>query len=495
MADEQKILLRQINEFLAARDTERLGDLLRQQRTSDIAEIVEVFDLEECRLIFDALGKHDAAEVLEKVDEATRAELFDLFEDDELVDLISELDPDDAADVLAELDQEESQEVLESLDSEDAEQIKELMVYSEDSAGGIMDPTVLSVDENASVSEVIQRIRAAEVDEDFYSVFVVDKNGIFLGDVRIRLLITCPAGTRICTLIDTDALYVNVEADQEEVRNLFKKNDLIVSPVLDAQRRLVGRITADRVIEVAEEEAAEDMLAMAGTDAAELETFSVFNAARVRMTWLLPCLAGTAITALVGFFFRGLFFSEGQLHVFFVAVLFSPMIAAISGNAGLQTSAIVVCGLATGDLAALKMSQVFMREIRIALLIALCCGVVGGSICSFLPSFFANHSSRVDTTDLSSVAPDSPLPVLSDSSALLSAPGEQLEPKEQFRLAIAFGIAMFSAIMISTSLGLSLPFLFRQIGLDPAISSGPLVTTANDSISVAIYLMLTLLMT
>ena len=203
MADEQKILLRQINEFLAARDAERLGDLLRQQRTSDIAEIVEVFDLEECRLIFDILGKHDAAEVLEKVDEATRAELFDLFEDDELVDLISELDPDDAADVLAELDQEESQEVLESLDSEDAEQIKELMVYSEDSAGGIMDPTVLSVDENASVSEVIQRIRAAEVDEDFYSVFVVDKNGIFLGDVRIRLLITCPAGTRICTLIDS----------------------------------------------------------------------------------------------------------------------------------------------------------------------------------------------------------------------------------------------------------------------------------------------------
>ena len=130
MADEQKILLRQIKEFLAAKDTERLGDLLRQQRTSDIAEIVEVFDLEECRLIFDTLGKHDAAEVLEKVDEATRAELFDLFEDDELVDLISELDPDDAADVLAELDQEESQEVLESLDSEDAEQIHWLHGYS-----------------------------------------------------------------------------------------------------------------------------------------------------------------------------------------------------------------------------------------------------------------------------------------------------------------------------------------------------------------------------
>ena len=495
MVDEQKILLKEIEQFLAAKDTERLGELLRQQRTSDIAEIVELFSPEDCRLIFNSLGKPEAAEVFEKVDEATRAELFDLFDDDELVDLISELDPDDAADVLAELDQKESLEVLESLDSDDAEQIKELMVYSEDSAGGIMDPTVLSVDENASVSEVIQRIRAAEVDEDFYSVFVVDKNERFLGDVRIRLLITCPAETHISTLIDTDALFVNVDADQEEVRNIFKKNDLMVAPVLDSQQKLIGRITADRVIEVAEEEAAEDMLAMAGTDAAELETFSVFNAARVRMTWLLPCLAGTAVTALVGFFFRGLFFSEGQLHVFFVAVLFSPMIAAISGNAGLQTSAIVVCGLATGDLAALRMSQVFMREVRIALLIALCCGVIGGSICSFLPSFFANHSSGADAVDASSTESESLSPVSSTKSGILSATENRLEPKEQFRLAIAFGIAMFCAIMISTSLGLSLPFLFRQIGLDPAISSGPLVTTANDSISVAIYLLLTLLMT
>jgi magnesium transporter len=485
VGDNQKIVLKQIEQFLAAKDTAALRELLSHQRSSDIAEIVELFDPEEYRLIFDSLSKHDAAEVLEKVDEATRAALFDLFADDELVDLISELDPDDAADVLAELDQEESQEVLENLDADDAEQIKELMVYSEDSAGGIMDPTVLSVNENASVNEVIQRIRAAEVDEDFYSVFVVNNHEQFLGDVRIRLLITCPADTRISTLIDTDALFVNVDADQEEVRNLFKKNDLMVAPVVDNQHKLVGRITADRVIEVAEEEAAEDMLAMAGTDAAELETFSVFNAARVRMTWLLPCLAGTAITALVGFLFKNWFISEGQLSVFLVAVLFSPMIAAISGNAGLQTSAIVVCGLATGDLAALRMGQVFMREVRIALLVALCCGVIGGGICSLLPSFFANHQADISpNATVDSLA----LEQQARSETLLSS-------KEQMKLALAFGIAMFSAIMISTTLGLSLPFLFRHIGLDPAISSGPLVTTANDSISVAIYLLLTVVMT
>jgi len=447
---------------------------------------VELFSPEECRPIFDAMEKPEAAEVFEKVDEATRSELFELFEDDELVDLISELDPDDAADVLAELDKAESEEVLEGMDAEDAEQIKELMVYSEDSAGGIMDPTVLSVNENASMNEVIQRIREAEVDEDFYSVFVVDKNGQFLGDVRIRLLITCPANTRIRDLVDTDALFVNVSDDQEEVRNLFKKNDLIVVPVLDNKQRLVGRITADRIIEVAEEEAAEDMYAMAGTDAAELETVSVFNAARIRMTWLLPCLAGTAITALVGFLFKNWFISENHLHVFLVAVLFSPMIAAISGNAGLQTSAIVVCGLATGDLAALRMSQVFMREVRIAVLVAICCGIIGGGICSLLPSFFANHQVNI--------TPDTPEnTLLTDQKTGPTA--TLLTSREQLQLAVAFGIAMFSAIMISTSLGLSLPFVFRHIGLDPAISSGPLVTTANDSISVAIYLLLTMLMT
>jgi magnesium transporter len=464
VGDDQKIVLKQIEQFLAAKDTAALRELLSHQRSSEISEIVELFDPEECRLIFDSLSKHDAAEVLEKVDEATRAALFDLFADDELVDLISELDPDDAADVLAELDQEESQEVLENLDADDAEQIKELI---------------------ASVNEVIQRIRAAEVDEDFYSVFVVNNHEQFLGDVRIRLLITCPADTRISTLIDTDALFVNVDADQEEVRNLFKKNDLMVAPVVDNQHKLVGRITADRVIEVAEEEAAEDMLAMAGTDAAELETFSVFNAARVRMTWLLPCLAGTAITALVGFLFKNWFISEGQLSVFLVAVLFSPMIAAISGNAGLQTSAIVVCGLATGDLAALRMGQVFMREVRIALLVALCCGVIGGGICSLLPSFFANHQADISPN---ATVDSWALEQQARSETLLSS-------KEQMKLALAFGIAMFSAIMISTTLGLSLPFLFRHIGLDPAISSGPLVTTANDSISVAIYLLLTVVMT
>jgi magnesium transporter len=271
-----------------------------------------------------------------------------------------------------------------------------------------------------------------------------------MGDVRLRLLLTRPEVTRIGDLIDPDTVYTRADMDQEEVRNIFSKNDLIVAPVLDEHHKLVGRITADRVIEVAEEEAAEDLYTMAGTDPDELESFSAIHAARIRMTWLLPCLIGTAVTALVL-----TFFDTYNHTVYVAAVAFVPMIAAISGNAGLQTSAIVVSGLATGHLAALELSTVFSREVRIALVVALCCGLLGAIACTVL----------IHT----------------------KVPQVAVEP---MRLVFAFGTAMFSAIMVATTLGLILPFLFRKIGIDPAISSGPLVTTANDSISVAIYMAL-----
>jgi magnesium transporter len=454
MVDEQKELLQQIEQLLESGDLSGLYKLLSDQRSSDIAEIVELVDNEQKRTIFEVMDKPMSAEVLEKVDEATRAELFDLLSGEELSSLLLHLDPDDAADVLSELPEEKRAALLDKIPPVESAQIRKLMGYLEDSAGGIMDPIVISVQEDATITEAVNKIRAAEIDEDFYSVYVVNKDGRFLGDVRVRFLLTRPERTKIRDLIDPDTIYVHVETDQEEVRNIFSKNDLIVVPVLDKNHRLVGRITADRVIEVAEEEAAEDFYTMAGTDPDELDKFSAFHAARVRMTWLLPCLIGTAITATVMIFFK-----THHLMIFVAAAAFAPMIQAISGNAGLQTSAIVVSGLATGHLAALKFSQVFTREVRIALLVALSCGLFGGIACAIL----------VGTR----------------------APENAVSPE---RLVFAFGTAMFSAIMVATTLGLFLPFLFRRIGIDPAISSGPLITTANDSISVAIYMSLTLLL-
>jgi len=454
MTDEQKQLLGQIQPLLETGDVSQLSHLLRQQRSSDIAELVELVDNEHKRTILGLLDRPVAADVLEKVSQASRAELFDLLESTELAKLISNLDPDDATDVLSELPEERQLEILDSLAPEESSKIKDLMVYSEESAGGIMDPVLISVRENATVEEAIKKIRASEIDEDFFSIFVVSKTGRFLGDVRIRHLLTSPENTLIVDLIDHDAIYVTVDTDQEEVKNIFSKNDLIVLPVLSRTHKLLGRITADRIIEVAEDEAAEDLYTMAGTDADELDSFSMFHAARIRMTWLLPCLIGTSITALVMMFFKNL-----EPAIFVAAAAFVPMIAAISGNAGLQTSTIVVSGLATGHLAALKFAQVLTRETRIALLVALSCAIIGSLFCMFM----LNYRPLENTIETSHIT-------------------------------FAFGIGMFTAIMVATTLGLVLPFLFRRLGINPAISSGPLVTTANDSISVAIYLSLTLLL-
>ncbi|GAG87716.1 unnamed protein product, partial [marine sediment metagenome] len=213
MADEQKqlmrqILLQQIEILLEANSTATLRRLLNEQRASVLAEIVELLDNEQRRIVFNVLNKPLSAEVLEKVDEATRSALFDILEDEELRSIISHLDADDAADVLLELPAEESAEILESLPPAESAEIKDLMRYSEDSAGGIMDPAVISVTEDATVAQAVNKIRAAEIDEDFYSVFVVDKNGKFLGDVRVRFLLTRPENTQINELIDPNTIHV-----------------------------------------------------------------------------------------------------------------------------------------------------------------------------------------------------------------------------------------------------------------------------------------------
>lgn len=464
MAEENRELLDQITELLENEDSNGVSALLHEMRESEIAEVVEILKNDKKRIIFDLLDNETSAEVLERVNEATRSELFDVLRKSELRKIIIELDPEDAADIVAEMEDDLSREIQRKLPPHKSAEIKKILQYSEDSAGGIMDLDVISVYENETVAEAINKIRSSHIDEDFYSVFVVDKNSKFLGDVRIRYLITADEDTKIKQLLDPDTIYVKTDTDQEEVQNTFNKNNLIVVPVLDEFDRLVGRITADRVIEVAQEEAVEDIYTMAGTEAEELEDTSIFRAARIRMTWLLPCLFGTAITALVVIFFKNFFHQNEIFYIYTTAIAFMPMIAAISGNAGLQTSAIVVSGLAGGHLVGQNLTRVFAREVRVAFWVAIFCGLIGGVICWLVPAIFNSPE------------------IISDGISLA-------------RISTAFTIAMFSAIMVATTLGLFLPFLFRRIGIDPAISSGPLVTTANDSISVAIYLSLTFVLT
>jgi magnesium transporter len=466
---EIKSIITTIEEYLEAGNHSAIKDIIDDLHTSDVAEIVEYVSNDDRIAIFSALDVEEAADVFEKVNEATRNNLFEELDEKLIINIIRKLPADDAVDVLSELPKEKARAYIRKLiriEPALTAKIRYLMRYEDDTAGGIMDPVFVAVKADATILEAIEEIRSQEIDEDFFAVYVVDNDGKYLGDVRIRKLFTAPPNTKIKDLIEEDQIYVRVTDDQEHVSNTFAKYDLITVPVIDPEDRLVGRITADIILEVAREEADEDIYAMAGTDPDELENTSVFNAARIRMTWLTPCLLGTAVTASVIFGFKDNLFVGNFSYVFGIAMAFVPMIAAISGNAGLQTSAIIVCGLASGHIAAERLKQVFMREFRIALIVALACGIIGGFISWGLPRIISLGSTEK----------------IADISSL------------DIKITLAFSAAMFSAIIVSTSLGLLLPFAFRKIGIDPAISSGPLVTTANDSISVAIYLSLTLLL-
>ena len=456
----RKQLLDRIEGLIEDQDLEQLRTVLSTSRSADVAEVVEVLDEIARQILFDLLDAKEAGEVLEKIDHATRSEVVEDLSSDELTDILATLPPDEAADVVADLSEEQSEEVLDHIGKTESDEIEKLLSYAEDSAGGIMTSVLAKVTLGATIGDAIEQFRQADPEDDVLNVFVVDEAGVYQGVLDVRNLLRHDPDTVVSTVLQDILPAMDVNADQEEIANTFRKNDLIVTPVIDEKGVLVGRITVDDVVDVMEEEAEEDALVMAGTHPAELETPQIFRAATVRLPWLLTCMFGALFSALI--FFR-VFEGNFSPEIWACIVMFVPAIAAIGGNSGMQTSTIVLRGLATGDLAALDLGQVFVRESRIGLIVA--------GICAFLAGLVAMcwlHLAPPETGGLG------------DNVALI--------------LGFSVGLAMFCAILVSTSMGLILPFVFRRLGIDPAISSGPLVTTANDTLSYLVYFSLALVL-
>jgi len=454
----RKQLLDRIEHLMEAKDFEALRQLLSESRSSDVAEVIEVVDEIARQILFDLLDPRDAGEVLEKIDEATRSEVVEDLTSDELTDIVATMPPDEAADVVAELSEKQSEEVLDQIPKSESDQIEKLLKYEEDTAGGIMNPELVTVGINGTVADAIHSFCKSDPEEDFYYVFVVDDQNRLKGSIALDSLLRHPRETLIAEILDEELPSVYVNADQEEIANTFRKNDLIAMPVVGKNGVLLGRITVDDVVDVMEEEAEEDALVMAGTHPAELDTPKIFKAATVRLTWLLTCMAGAMFAALT---FYAVFQDRFNQSDWFCIVLFIPAIMAMGGNSGMQTSTIVVRGLATGDLAALDFSQVFLREFRVALIVATICGLIAGGVAGVWLGLFQTQGFNTAHAPI---------------------------------LGVAVGLSMFCAIMLSTLLGLSLPYIFRKIGVDPAISSGPLVTTTNDIISYMVYFSVALLL-
>ncbi|MCK5272175.1 MAG: magnesium transporter [Sedimentisphaerales bacterium] len=453
---KRKQLLDRIEQLIEVKDFDELRRLLSESRSSDVAEVVEVLDETARQILFDLLDPKDAGEVLEKIDEATRSQVVEELTGDELTDIVSTMAPDEAADVVAELSEEQTEQVLDQIPKAESDQIEKLLKYEEDTAGGLMNPELVTANIKDTITDAIHSFRGADPEEDFYYIFVVDDDGRLKGAVGLDTLLRHPRRTLIADVLEEELPTVDAGADQEEIANIFRKNDLIAMPVVDEKGVLLGRITVDDVVEVMDEEAEEDALVMAGTHPSELDTASIFRAATIRLPWLLTCLIGSFVYSVIYIYYQHCFPNAIWTSI----LMFVPAIAAMGGNSGLQTSTIVIRGLATGDLAALKLSQVFLREIRIALIIAVICGFCAGGL----------------------------------STLFLHYRPESIEPIQAYLLGVSVGLGMFCGIMLATSVGLLLPFGFRRIGVDPAISAGPFVTTANDSIGCLTYFSLALLL-
>jgi magnesium transporter len=454
----RKQLLEQIEKLIEAKDSIVLRELLSDSRSADVAEVVEVLDEAARQILFDLLEPKEAGEVLEKIDDATRSEMVDELTGDALRDIVATLPPDEAADVVADLSEEKSGQVLDQIEKADSDQISKLMRYDEDSAGGIMTPVMVKVQLTDTIDQAIGVIRRVDPEEEYFHVFVIDEKGVFQGSVNFHTLLRCAAETKIADVLDEKLPTVSVDADQEDIANTFRKNDLVVMPVVNERGVLLGRITFDDVIDVMEEEAEEDALVMAGTRPAEMETHNALKVAAIRLPWLLTCMIGALLSAILFYpLFEALFKERHGLNIWNYIVIFIPAIAAMGGNSGMQTSTVVVRGFATGDLAGLDIATIFARESRIALVVATTCAFIAGGIAvGFL---------RLQTN-----------------------------ANFGFILGVSVGVAMFFAILISMLLGLFLPYGFRKIGVDPAISAGPLVTTINDIISFVTYFALALAM-
>ena len=437
LQERREILLETTRECLEADDLSTLRLFLNDLHPADLAELLPHLGDEEQKCSLQVLAEPLAAATLAALDTPTMLSIAGDMDHGELSDLVEEMEPDDAADVLGDLPDEQSTRVLELMEAEEAEEVRELLAHEEDTGGGIMTSRLIAVGEEMTVADATARLREwSDLAEEIFYLYVVDDAERLLGTVSLRRLILADQDTRIRQLTDHDPIAVRADTDQEEIAHIFAEYNLPALPVVDEEGRLVGRVTVDDIVEVMEEEATEDIYVMAATSSEELEERSVLGVVRRRIPWLLVCLFGTLL-------------SGGVLKVFHEALnmasllLFVPAIMAMGGNTGIQTSTVTVRSLATGELQAGGLLKGILRELRIALVMGLILGVTVFVV------------TRVWT------------------GALV--------------LGGCVGLAMLAAIVLSAALGAIIPLFFRAIGVDPAVASGPLITTLNDALSLGIY--------
>jgi magnesium transporter len=439
-AEVDEELVANVEALIASGQRGMVLNLTADLHPADLARLLTHLDPEEARAFFGWLPNEAAGAVLPELESARRSDLLDELAAHTLVGLIDEIDTDDAADVLADLPDELAARVLPKL--EDAAEVRHLLGYDEDTAGGLMDARYVSVPETSTVDEATEIVRGcAEEVDPVYVVYVVAEDKRFLGTVSLMRLLLARGTTPVRELLQSDAVSVTPEVDQEEVARIMERYDLAALPVLTPDGRLLGRITIDDVVDVIREEAEEDMQRASGITGEEEVSSTVFQISKGRIIWLLLGLVGAFASGLV---IKGF---EGSLERATVLAVFIPVVMAMAGNAGIQSSAISVQGLVSGDI----WGSDLLRRLGKEVLVALLNGVVLAAVLAvgvLLIGLGAAH------------------------------PGA---------LAVTVGLSLFLVIILATVIGAAVPILLARVKIDPALAMGPFIMVTNDILGLTVY--------
>ncbi|MGG7035624.1 MAG: magnesium transporter [Flavobacterium sp.] len=434
-----KELLVQIKNFIHEKNDQELEVLLNDLHHADIAEIFDELEIEEANYIFKILDSEKTAEILLELEDDVREHILHGLSAKEIAEELDELDTDDAADIIAELPERKKEEVISELeDVEHAKDIVDLLRYDEDTAGGLMGKELVKVNENWSVLTCVKEMRLqAENVTRVHSIYVVDDDNRLKGRLSLKDLLTASTKTQISEVYIKKVDFVRVNTSSVEVAHIMQKYDLEAIPVVDEMGGLVGRITIDDIVDVIKEEADKDYQLAAGISQDVEADDSILELTKARLPWLVLALLGGFVSVRMLGLFEGAMLNHGKLF------FFTPLIAAMAGNVGVQSSAIIVQGLANHSISGSIFNRL-LKEISLSLLN----GVILATIL-FLGSHFLLG---VETT-----------------------------------IGMIVTIALISVIIIASLIGTFIPLLLDKFGIDPALATGPFITTSNDICGILIY--------
>jgi magnesium transporter len=445
----------QVNTCIRGELWDQLPAFFEDLHPADIAEIINHAPASAHNILFDLLDDDIKPDVLAELDDQAEADILEELSDEEISDIVEEMAPDDAADVLGELENERSEDILELMEVEESEEVRELLQYDEDTAGGIMTTDFVAVSATMTADAAIEYIGSLDLDEPIYSVYVVDSGGLLTGSVQLwELLKKVNRDVMLEKLADKETIAVLTGDDQEDVARVASKYDLSSLPVLDDQNKLVGRVTVDDIIDVIEEEASEDIFKLAGSSDSELEDTSPLQACKARLPWLLITLGTGCVSSLILKSFE----NHLSLAEIIPLIIFVPVIMAMGGNTGIQSSTLIIRGIALGASHSRRITKILAHEIIAGAIMGIICGTAIGLWAMFI----------ITRGNSAAVAP--------------------------VYLAGTVAIALFSSMAFAAVFGAVVPVLLSRAKVDPAVASGPFVTASNDIFALLIYYGVTLLM-